>query len=118
MIAPMVVVIDECVDLGFKVAGQLVVFQPDTILERLMPALEFAWRLGVAGRAAHMTHIAFVIGLGQIDDVDGQGRFVISPSGGLGWVDPCRNGLRRSVRRQSGQPVGGRLYRVIQRQAA
>jgi len=42
MIAPMVVVIDEPADAGLKITRQVVVFQEDAVLERLMPALDFA----------------------------------------------------------------------------
>jgi hypothetical protein len=38
----MIVVIDEGVDPGFDVAGQIIVFQQDAILERLMPAFDLA----------------------------------------------------------------------------
>jgi hypothetical protein len=48
VIAAMVVVIDECVDLGLEVAGQIIVLKQDAVLERLMPALDLAcvcrWR--------------------------------------------------------------------------
>jgi hypothetical protein len=40
----------ECVDLGFEVAGQIINFKQDAVLERLMPALDLALRLRVAGR--------------------------------------------------------------------
>jgi hypothetical protein len=39
VIARMVVVLDEGGDLAFEIAGQVVVFKQDAILERLMPAL-------------------------------------------------------------------------------
>src|ERR1700730_14631297 len=58
VIATMVVVIDECVDLGLEVAGQIIVLKQDAVLERLMPALDLALRLRVAGPAAHVTHIS------------------------------------------------------------
>ena len=51
VIAAMVVVIDECVDLGLEVAGQIIVLKQDAVLERLMPALDLALRLRVARRA-------------------------------------------------------------------
>jgi hypothetical protein len=53
VMAAMVVVIDECVDLGLEVAGQIIVLKQDAVLERLMPALDLALRSRVAGRAAH-----------------------------------------------------------------
>ena len=42
MITAMVVVVDERVDPGFEVAGQIIVFQQDAVLERLMPAFDLA----------------------------------------------------------------------------
>ena len=60
MITAMIVVIDEGVDPGFQVAGQIIVLQQDAILERLMPAFDLALCLRVAGRAVHVIHIAFV----------------------------------------------------------
>ena len=59
MIALMVVVTDERIDLRFKVSGQEVVFQQDAVLQRLMPALDLSLRLGMIRRAARMLH-AFV----------------------------------------------------------
>ena len=42
MIAVIVVVLDEGGDLAFEIAGQVVVFKQDAILECLMPALDLA----------------------------------------------------------------------------
>ena len=42
MIALVVVVLDEGVDLGFEIARQEVVFEQDAVLEGLMPPLDFA----------------------------------------------------------------------------
>ena len=39
VVAPGVVVVDEGRDLGLQVARQIVVFQQDAVLERLVPAL-------------------------------------------------------------------------------
>jgi hypothetical protein len=47
----MVVALDERFDFAFEVAGQIVVFQQDAVLERLMPTLDFA--LGRKGRRGH-----------------------------------------------------------------
>ena len=44
VIAPVVVVRDECIDLSFEIAGQIIVFEQDAVLERLMPALDFPLR--------------------------------------------------------------------------
>src|SRR3954452_9209486 len=35
----MIMVMDEPVDLGFEIAWQIIVFEQDAVLERLMPAL-------------------------------------------------------------------------------
>ena len=37
VVAAMVVVLDEGRDLAFEIAGQVVVFQQDAVLQRLMP---------------------------------------------------------------------------------
>ena len=48
MVTLMVVVLDEGLDLGLKVAGQEVVFQQDAVLEGLVPALDLALGLRMA----------------------------------------------------------------------
>src|SRR3954449_6691362 len=53
----MVVVIDEPTHLSFEVAGQIVVFEQDAVFERLMPTLDLALGLRMAGRATHVPHI-------------------------------------------------------------
>lgn len=57
MEALVVIVLDEGLDLGFKVAWVEVVFQQDPVFERLVPTLDFALGLRMAGCAAHMAHI-------------------------------------------------------------
>ena len=52
VIAAMVVVIDEGVDSGFQVAGQIVVFQQDAVLQGLMPAFDLALCVRMAWGAA------------------------------------------------------------------
>ena len=42
MIALVVVVLDEAIDVGFEVARQIIVLQQDAVLERLVPALDLA----------------------------------------------------------------------------
>jgi len=56
MVALVVIVLDERLDLGFEVAGQEVVFQQDAVLRGLMPALDLALGLGMERGAAHMAH--------------------------------------------------------------
>ena len=57
MIAPVVVVLDKCGDLSFKVAGQVIVLQQNAVLERLVPALDLSLGLWVVGRAADIAHV-------------------------------------------------------------
>ena len=56
VIAPMIVVLDEGCDLGFEIAWQEVVFEQDAVLHRLVPSLDLALGLGMAGRTARMFH--------------------------------------------------------------
>jgi hypothetical protein len=42
VVAAMIVVIDEPVDFGFEIAGQIIVFEQDAVLERLVPAVATA----------------------------------------------------------------------------
>jgi hypothetical protein len=53
----MVVMRHEGRDLAFEVAGQVVGLKQDAVLERLMPALDFALGLRVIGGAADMLHL-------------------------------------------------------------
>ncbi len=54
MIAPVVILLDECLNIGFKRAWQIVILQQDAVLHGLVPALDFALCLGMGGRAADM----------------------------------------------------------------
>jgi hypothetical protein len=49
VIAPVLVMLDEGADLDLKVARQEVVFQKDSVLQGLMPALDLALILGMLG---------------------------------------------------------------------
>ena len=60
MVALVVVMIDKGLDLGFKIAGQEVVFQQDAVLQSLMPPLNLALSLGVIRRTTGVLH-AFVL---------------------------------------------------------
>jgi hypothetical protein len=51
VISVVAAVIDEALDLSFEVARQVGVFEQDPVLQRLMPTLDFALRLGMAGCA-------------------------------------------------------------------
>ena len=51
VVSAMIVMLDESRDLRFEVFLEEVVFQQDAVLQRLVPALDLALRLGVAGRS-------------------------------------------------------------------
>jgi hypothetical protein len=40
VITPMIVVLDERIDLGFEVTGQIVILQQDPVFQGLVPSLE------------------------------------------------------------------------------
>ena len=54
VVAPVVILLDECLNLGLKRARQVVVFQQDAVLHGLVPAFDLALGLGMGGRAADM----------------------------------------------------------------
>ena len=56
VLAVVVIVLDESADLAFKVPRQIIVFQQDAVLQRLMPALDLALSLRVIRRAACVVH--------------------------------------------------------------
>ena len=56
VVALVIVVLDEAIDVGFKVTRQVVVFKQDAVLERLVPTLDLALGLGMAGRSADVVH--------------------------------------------------------------
>ena len=60
MVAAMVVVLDKGRDLALEVAGQVVVFQQDAVLQRLVPALDLALGLGMEGSATDVSDTAVV----------------------------------------------------------
>ena len=56
VVALIVVMFDERFDLGFKVSGQIVIFQQDAVFQGLVPAFDLPLCLGMEWRAAHMAH--------------------------------------------------------------
>ena len=56
MVAPEIVVLNEARDLGFEITGQVMVLEQNTVLERLVPALDLALGLRMARGAANMHH--------------------------------------------------------------
>ena len=66
VVALMVVMIDEGSDLGFEIARQEVVFQQDAVLQRLVPTLDLALRLGVIRRTTRVLHALVLQPFSQI----------------------------------------------------
>ena len=56
VVAAVVVVIDERRDLLLEITRQEVVFEQDAVLQRLVPSLDLALGLRMAGRPARMFH--------------------------------------------------------------
>ena len=65
VVAPVIVVLNEGGDLPVEIAGQEVVFEQDAVLQRLVPALDFALGLGMAWRAAGVLDILIQEPVGQ-----------------------------------------------------
>ena len=66
VVAVVVVVIDEGADLAFQVAGQEVVFQQNTVLHGLMPALDLTLGLRMVRRTANVIHSLVIEIVGQV----------------------------------------------------
>ena len=66
VIAAVIIVGDEVVDLSFEVAWQIVMFEQDAVFERLVPALDLALGHGMVGRTTDMIHAALFEPFGQI----------------------------------------------------
>src|SRR5919107_3442543 len=66
MSAGVVVVLDKGPDLRLQIAGQVMVLQQDAVLERLMPALDLALGLRMAGSPADVRHAPALKPFGQI----------------------------------------------------
>ena len=65
VVAVMVVVLDEAVDLGLERSWKVVVLDQDAVLQGLMPAFDLALGLRVIGRAADVVHIALAEPFGE-----------------------------------------------------
>src|SRR6266403_3440368 len=66
VVSQVIVVGDKGGDLGVEIAGQIVVLQKDSVLERLMPALDLALCHGVIGGATDMGHLPVSEPPGQV----------------------------------------------------
>ena len=66
VIAGMIVMLDEGGDLQFEIAGQVVMFEQDAVLERLMPAFDLALGLRMIRRSSDMLDVLLVQPIGRI----------------------------------------------------
>jgi len=57
VVALVIVMFDEGLNLGFKIAGQELIFQQDVVLQGLVPTLDLSLGLGVHRGAAHVAHL-------------------------------------------------------------
>ena len=82
MVALMVVVVDEGLNLCFEITWQEVVFQQDAVLQGLVPAFDLSLCLGMIARATRVLHAFALQPFGQVTrDVAGpvvteQSRFM------------------------------------------
>ena len=91
MVSLVVVVIDEGVDLGLEIAGQIVVLEQDAVLQRLVPALDLALGLGMEGSAPDVADAAVLEPFRQIAG-DVRGTVVAQQAWPMGNL-----GVRRSL---------------------
>ena len=66
VVALVVVMLDEGLDLLLEIAGQKVVFQQYAVLQGLVPALDLALSLRMEGRTAHVIHFLGLDVFGQL----------------------------------------------------
>jgi hypothetical protein len=66
MVADVIVVLDEGIDLLLEISWQIVVFEQNAVLQGLMPTLDLSLSLGVIGCSAHMRHVFALEPRGQI----------------------------------------------------
>ncbi|QFT02033.1 hypothetical protein FIV06_31650 (plasmid) [Labrenzia sp. THAF191b] len=66
MIALMIIVLDERADCLFECARQVVVFEQDAVLERLVPTLDLPLCLWMIGGAADMVHALILEPISQV----------------------------------------------------
>ena len=66
VISAVIVALDEGTDGGLEITWQIVVFEQDAVLQGLVPSLDLALGLGMAGRAADVAHVAVIEPVSQI----------------------------------------------------
>jgi len=82
VVALVIVIVDEGLDLPLQVAGQEVMLKQDAVLHGLVPSFDLALGLWVIGCATHMLHALFLDVIRQVSrDVR---RTVVAEQSGLG----------------------------------
>ncbi len=66
VIADVVIMLDEGVDLLLEIAGQILVVEQDAVLQGLVPSLDLSLGLGMIRGAAYVLHVLAFEPLGQI----------------------------------------------------
>ena len=109
VVAPMVVVFDEGVDLLSEIAGQVVILQQDAVLEGLVPALDLALGLGVIRGATDVIHLPIFQPICQLTrDVT---RPVVTKQPRLVQIGTCRAGGQSLSDCENGDGCGYVQYR-------
>ena len=112
MVAFVVIVIDEGPDLALEITGQIVIFQQNPILHRLMPALDFPLGLRMERGSSNMVHLVIFQPFGQITGgvtgtiVTQQARHV--PNDGM-VASGCRQSQLNRVRHVLGPHIRAEL---------
>ena len=65
VVTSVIIMVDEGLDLGLKIARQEVIFEQDAVFEGLVPALDLALGLRVHGGTADMGHLVGLDIFGQ-----------------------------------------------------
>ncbi|ARW49129.1 hypothetical protein S1001342_02839 (plasmid) [Acetobacter pasteurianus subsp. pasteurianus] len=60
VIAVLIIVFDECLDLAFEISRQIIMLKKHAVLERLVPTLDLPLCLGMVGSATHMIHAVLI----------------------------------------------------------
>src|SRR5665213_1472533 len=66
VIADVVIMLDEGVDLLLEISGQIIVVEQNAVLQGLVPALDLSLSLGMIRRSPHMLHALVLEPPGQI----------------------------------------------------
>ena len=98
VVSLVVVIFDEGPDLALKITGQVVIFQQNSVLHGLMPALDLALGLRVEWRTANVVHLLTLQPFGQIArDVAGTARHWARTNGASIARSLSRRGLCRTT---------------------